>query len=236
MWYTRGSWQSSPISDDFTETTKAMHLLLIRHATNDWVGSRLAGWTPGVHLNEKGHAEAEALAARLDGYPIDAIYSSPLERALETAEYLAQPRDLSVVMNEELGEVRYGDWTGRTLEELREDDVWRRAHFYPSGTTFPGGESLAQVSARVVAAIDELCARHDGEVVAVVAHGDVIRVAIAHYAGIHQDLFRRVMISTASLSIIRFTQHGPQLLLMNDCGTPQPPPKPEPGSSSSQDG
>ena len=100
--------------------TQMMYLLLLRHALNDWVGERLAGWTPDVHLNEEGRAQANALAERLAGVPLAAVYSSPLERTVETAQPLAQSRSLTVEVRETLGETRYGDWTGRSLDELKE--------------------------------------------------------------------------------------------------------------------
>ncbi|MGD2205331.1 MAG: histidine phosphatase family protein, partial [Anaerolineae bacterium] len=101
-----------------------MNLLLIRHGLNDWVGEKLAGWTPGVHLNDKGRVQAAALAEQLADVPVAAIYSSPLERTLETAEPLAEAHGLPVQVREGLGETRCGDWTGRTLEELKDKDLW----------------------------------------------------------------------------------------------------------------
>jgi probable phosphoglycerate mutase len=209
------------------------NLLLIRHATNDWVADRLAGWTPGVHLNENGRAQAEALAERLAAWPIAAIYSSPLERAVETAQPLAARHDLPIRMEEGVGESRYGDWTGQLLKELSKAPEWMQVQFVPSLARFPGGEGLGEMQARAVAAIERLRAAHPNEVIAVVSHADVIKAIAASYAGLPFDLFQRLVVDTASITWFRFTPHGPRLLKFNDTGSFEPP-KPEPAPS--QDG
>lgn len=199
-------------------------LLLIRHATNDWVGSdRLAGWTPGVHLNARGQQEAQALAERLAAWPIEAIYSSPLERAMETAEAVATHHQLPVHQLEDVGESRYGDWTGQSIKELVKTPEWVRVQVNPSGARFPNGESLGEMQARVVAALDYLHTLHPKGVVAVFSHADIVKAAVAYYAGIHLDLFQRLVVDTASVSWIRFTSHGPRLLRLNDTGRLEPP-------------
>lgn len=199
-------------------------LLLIRHAHNDWVGERLAGWTPGVHLNERGRTEAAALADRLAGYPIDAVYASPLDRALETAAYLAGPRQLSVQQLAGMVEAQVGSWTGQAIKELANDPLWPGVQWYPSGTRFPDGETLGEVQARAVAALEDVRRAHPKGVVAVVSHADVIKTVIAYYAGTHVDLFQRLVIDTASLSVVHFTPQGPRLLAINDTGRiPLPP-------------
>jgi probable phosphoglycerate mutase len=176
-------------------------LLLIRHAHNDWVNQRLAGWTSGVHLSGRGHDEARALADRLADYPLDAVYSSPLDRALETARYLAEPRGLLLRVLEAVGEVEYGEWTGQDLQALRQDPLWKVVQTHPSLVRFPGGESLPEVQARAVAAVEALRAEHGQGVLAIVTHGDVIKALIAHYAGLHLDHFQRFAVATASVSV-----------------------------------
>lgn len=204
-------------------------LLLIRHGTNDWVHGRLAGWTPGVHLNEEGKRQAAALAARLLPLPIDALYASPLERTVETAQALAVPRGMPVHLVEDLGEVKYGEWQGAELKELYKHELWPGVQFYPSGTRFPGGETLGEAQTRVVAALDRLRARHPNGVVAVVSHADLIRLAIAYYVGVHIDLFQRFEISPCSLTAFAFTRMGPRLVAYNDTGSLEHlKPKPEP--------
>lgn len=197
-----------------------MQLMLIRHAKNDWVGDRLAGWTPGVHLNDEGRQQAEALGARLAHLPITAIYSSPLERAVETAQAVAAHHDLKVQILEDVGETRYGEWTGASLEELYKTELWPVVQVYPSGARFPGGENLRETQARAVAAIDALRDAHPEEtdIVAVVSHADVIKAAVAHYVGLHLDLFQRLAVSPASLSVIQFNKFGPRLVCLNDTG------------------
>ncbi|MEJ2732119.1 MAG: MSMEG_4193 family putative phosphomutase [Anaerolineae bacterium] len=192
-----------------------MNLLLIRHATNDWVGERLAGWTPDVHLNEEGQAQAVALARRLADVPLSAIYSSPLERTLETAQPLAQAQGLSVQVRDGLGETGYGDWTGRALKELKDEKLWPVVQVYPGGVRFPGGESMREVQARVVAELDAIRDSHPDQTVAVVSHSDPIKMAVAHYAGLALDLFQRLTISPASVTAFAFAHFGLRLLCLN---------------------
>ena len=192
-----------------------MNLLLVRHAVNDWVGERLAGWTPGVHLNEEGRAQASDLARRLAEAPLAAVYSSPLERTLETAQALAEPHGLEVQVREGLGEVRYGEWTGRSLEELRKEELWPVVQVYPGGARFPGGESMRESQARIVAEIDGIRDAHPGQTVVVVSHSDPIKMAVAHYAGVPLDLFQRLSVSPASVTAFTFTRFGPRLLCLN---------------------
>jgi probable phosphomutase (TIGR03848 family) len=195
-----------------------MNLLLIRHAANDWVGERLAGWTPDVHLNEKGLAQANDLAKRLAEVPLAALFSSPLERTMETAQPIAQSHDLTVQIRESLGESQYGDWTGKSLEELKEDKLWPVVQVYPGGARFPGGESLREVQTRIVIELDAIRDAHPGQTVAVVSHSDPIKLAVAHYAGLPLDLFQRITVSPASVTAFSFTQYGPRLIFLNDTG------------------
>jgi probable phosphoglycerate mutase len=192
-----------------------MNLLLIRHAVNDWVGDRLAGWTPGVHLNDEGRAQAQALAHRLAEVPLAAIYSSPLERTVETAQPIAQAHGLTVEIRQGLGETGYGEWNGRSLKELREDDLWPVVQVYPSGARFPGGESFRELQARVVAELDALRDAHPDQTVAIVSHADPLKAAVAHYLGLPLDLFQRLTISPASVTAFTFTRFGPRLVLLN---------------------
>ncbi len=205
------------------EKPKPTTLLLIRHALNDWVGERLAGWTPNVHLNDEGRAQAEALAQRLADRPIAAVYASPLERAVETAQAIAAPHRLEVQIREGIGEVRYGEWTGRSLKELYQEDAWRMVQFYPSGVRFPGGEMFREVQARAVAEMEAIVATHPSEAVVIVSHADVIKAILAHYVGLHLDLFQRLVVGPASLNELTFTPMGPRLICLND--TAHIPPK-----------
>ncbi len=209
-------------------------LLLIRHAQNDWVGDRLAGWTPGVHLNDEGRRQAAALAQRLAEVEMAALYSSPLERAVETAEAIAAPHGLEVQLRDGVGETRYGEWTGRSLEELAKTELWPVIQVYPSGARFPGGETLREVQARAVAELDAIRADHPQGNVGVVSHADVIKLAVAHYIGVHLDLFQRLVVSPASLTILAFERFGPRLIRFNDTGTLPPLAPPEQGNALSE--
>jgi len=192
-------------------------LLLLRHATTEQTGKRLSGWTPGVHLGSQGVEEARALAERLAPVEIHAIYSSPLERCQETAAAVAEPRGLKVSTVEDLGEVRYGDWTGKDLRELAKTDLWRMVQFHPSGARFPEGESIHEMQTRAVGACEQLRAAHPGETVAVCSHADVIKAVIAHYLGMHLDLFQRLVVTTASVTALGFGP-VPYLLRFGDSG------------------
>jgi probable phosphoglycerate mutase len=203
-------------------------LLLIRHGANDWVHGRLAGWTPGVHLNEEGRRQAASLAARLAPLPIDALYASPLDRTVETAQAITGPRGLPLRLVEGLGEVRYGEWQGAELKELYKHELWPGVQFYPSGTRFPGGETLGEAQVRMVATLDALRAQHPKGVIAVVSHADIIKLAVAYYIGMHVDLFQRLEISPCSVTALLFTRMGPRLLAYNDIGSLEHlKPKPE---------
>lgn len=194
-------------------------LLLIRHGINDMVGQKkLAGWLPGVHLNDEGRLQAEALAERLRDVPLNAIYSSPLERTQETAAPLGQVKHLPVYVREGLGEVNYGDWTGKAIDDLNKLDLWRVVQLYPSGMRFPGGDSMREMQMRMVSELEAIAADHPRQIVAVVSHADLIKAALAHYLGVHFDLFQRIVIDPASVSVLLLTQYGPRVLRVNDNG------------------
>ena len=195
------------------------HILLIRHAVNDIMkAKKLAGWMPAVHLNDEGRQQAEAVAERLRHLQIKAIYASPLERTRETAEPLAQALNLEVQLRAGLGEVRYGDWTGQSLEELAKHDLWKVVQIYPSGMRFPGGEAMREMQARIVNELEAIAADHPRQIVVIFSHADVIKAALAHYLGVHLDLFQRIVIDPTSVSIITLTQFGPRVLRINDDG------------------
>jgi probable phosphomutase (TIGR03848 family) len=191
---------------------------LIRHAINDWVKTgRLAGWTPGVHLNSDGQAQAAALGERLAKTSLAAIYSSPLERTMETAAAIAAHHPtLSVQPLEGVGEVRYGEWQGAKLSHLRRQQLWHTVQIYPSRAHFPGGEAIRQAQARAVDALESLVTRHPNQRVVVVSHSDVIKLIVAHYLGAHLDFFQRIDISPASLTIIRLGANRPYIVRVND--------------------
>jgi probable phosphomutase (TIGR03848 family) len=192
-------------------------ILLIRHAHNPYLDTGcLAGRIPGVHLSDRGRDQAKALAERLASVQIAAIYSSPMERAVETAEPVAISHGVQIQIIEDLQETDCGEWTGRRIEELMKTDLWPKLQAYPSGTSHPGGEGLQAVQGRMVRAIDAICAAHPGALAVVVSHADPLRAALAHYTGLHLDLFQRLVVDPASVSELAFTSFGPKLIRCND--------------------
>jgi probable phosphomutase (TIGR03848 family) len=194
-------------------------LLLVRHALTDATGKRLTGWTPGVHLSERGRDQAEAVARRLAALKPAAIYSSPLERCRETAEPLAKASGRAIRVLEDLGEVRYGEWTGRSLAQLARTNLWKSVQRSPSSVRFPGGETLAETQVRAAAAAERIAATHARAIAALFTHADVVRLLLAHFAGIHLDLFQRLVVDPASVSAVWAGQGIPRLLRVNDTGT-----------------
>ena len=167
------------------------------------MGVNVTGWRPGVHLNDAGMAEAAELAEFLEGVPVAAIYSSPLERALETAAPLARRRSMEIAQRAEFGEVRYGDWQGRSYESLRSDPEWQRFTGFRSSTRPPSGELMLETQARMVAALCEVARWHEGQTIAVFSHGDAIRCAVMHFLGIPLDFHLRIEIQPASITILQ---------------------------------
>jgi probable phosphoglycerate mutase len=181
------------------------------------VGKLIAGRSPGVHLNRTGRAQAAALALRLQSLPVAAILSSPLERAVETAQPLAGALGLPIIEDSRLNEVDFGHWTGRTLSELGELPAWRDFNERRSSTRIPGGEIMAEVVSRSVAALDQVRRSPDlvGRLVAVISHGDVLRSVVAHCIGMDPDKIHSIEIAPASVSILLFEDDNWRLLLLN---------------------
>jgi broad specificity phosphatase PhoE len=180
-------------------------VLLIRHGMTDAVGRRIVGWTPGVLLNELGLRQAEALGRELRPVKLDAVISSPLDRAALTAQAIARPREIAVEYREGLGEVRFGDWTGKTLEELESDERWRRWNALRSCGRAPGGESMLDTQRRM---FDELMRSREAYpegTIALVSHADAIRALLVYVLGMSLDIFLRLRIDPASVSILRMS-------------------------------
>jgi len=191
---------------------------LVRHGHTDAAGKRLTGWAAGVHLNETGRQQAEHLIKRLDGIRLDAIYSSPLERCRETAAPLAKARRLSVHIRRRLIETGYGEWTGRSIAQVRKTKLWRTVERVPSAMRFPGGESLLEVQARAVDEINRIAQAHPKGVVVVVSHADPIRLVIAQVAGADVDHLHRLVVDTCSITAVSLDDAVPRLLKVNDTG------------------
>jgi len=189
---------------------------LIRHAANDFVGNTIVGWTPGISLNAEGRAQAERLAWKLLGKGITKLYSSPLERALETAGPIAEALGLRVEVRDALGEVKFGEWAGKRIEELERDPRWRMFNQYRSGTRAPGGELAAESQVRIVTELEHLRGKHPGETIGLVSHADIIRAALVYYAGMPIDLGQRIEIRPASFSVLALEDSGPRILKLNE--------------------
>ncbi len=194
-------------------------ILLVRHATTAATGRRLGGWTPGVHLDEKGVAQAEATARRIADadLAVAAVYASPLERTQDTAKIVARAVSLRVRTRRGLGEVDYGDWTDRPLAQLRRRKDWAVIQQTPSRFTFPGGESIRGAQMRVVDQIETLADQHPKDTVVAVSHADIIKAAVAHFLGMPLDTFQRIVVSPASITVLALPEGGaPMLLGLNE--------------------
>ncbi|HYP08977.1 MAG TPA: histidine phosphatase family protein [Bryobacteraceae bacterium] len=189
--------------------------LLVRHGSTDWVGKGLAGRLPGVGLDAAGRIQAQEVAKRLAGRPISAIYSSPVQRAVETAEPLASTLGLPIQTREAFTEIDFGAWQGMQLADLEGDAHWRRFNMLPGSVQAPGGELLLQVQARMAMELDNLRQQHRKETVAVFSHADVIKSALMLYLNMPLDTHLRLEISPASLSVLQLADWGPRILAVN---------------------
>ena len=188
---------------------------LIRHASCSGLGQTLWGRTPGICLDEKGEMQAQRLCERFENLTLNAIYSSPLERALQTAETLARKMKLEVRQSASANEIDFGEWTGKTFEELSGDERWRRFNRHRSMMTIPGGESFLEAQNRIVKEIEALALQHGEERVAIVSHADVIRAAVAYFAGTPIDMFSRFEIAPCSVSVVAVDEDHVSLLTVN---------------------
>lgn len=188
---------------------------LVRHGVTSHTGHRLTGWMPDVALTDEGRSQAEAVSSSLAGAPFKAVYASPITRTLETAEIVAAPHRLPVKTRPALGEVQYGKWTNRTFKSLRRAKLWGTLHRWPSAVRFPEGETLLEVQSRAMAEIEVLRARHPRDHILCVSHADVLKLIVAHCLGVPIDLFGRIEISPASITVISIGDSGPRVLTVN---------------------
>jgi probable phosphomutase (TIGR03848 family) len=203
-------------------------LFLIRHGLTAVTGKTLYGRTPGVPLDDRGRAQAEVLADRLAPVRLTAVYSSPLDRCVETMAPLAVSQRLDVVTREGLIEMDVGAWTGRSLAQVRRTRMWKDVIHHPSQFRFPDGESFVDAQSRALAEVHAIAARHPRGRIAVGSHGDIIRMLVAHYAGAHLDLFQRTTADPASVSVVHLGDGGPHVVVVNDTGSLErfaPPPR-----------
>jgi probable phosphomutase (TIGR03848 family) len=179
-------------------------ILLIRHGENDYVKkNRLAGRLPGVHLNQNGQKQAQALAENLVGAPVKAVYSSPLERALETAAPIGQVLGLEVQLRDGLIEVDFGDWQDQRIKALSRTKLWKIVQGAPSRMRFPNGETFADAQHRIIQELEAIAGCHEPkDMVACVTHSDPIKLAVAYFLGMPLDTFQRLSVAPASISAL----------------------------------
>ncbi|MYW65233.1 MSMEG_4193 family putative phosphomutase [Streptomyces sp. SID8379] len=200
-------------------------LILVRHgrSTANTAGL-LAGWTPGVALDERGTAQAATLPERLKDLPLSEVVSSPLQRCRETvAPLLAARPELTAHTDDRIGECDYGDWSGRKLAELAGEPLMEVVQQHPTAAAFPGGESMRQMQHRAAEAVREWNARverdHGSDAVYVMcSHGDIIKSLVADALGLHLDLFQRISVEPCSVTAIRYTRLRPFLVRLGDTG------------------
>ncbi|MFJ2620625.1 histidine phosphatase family protein [Glutamicibacter sp. NPDC087344] len=198
-------------------------VILVRHGRSTAnTSGLLAGRGEGITLDATGREQAALTGQRLASVPLVAVVSSPLERCVQTSQFIIdrQSGTPDTVLDRELLECDYGLWQGRTLAELAKEELWKIVQAQPSAATFPGGESLAAMQARSVAAIR----RHDaaiesehgpGAVWVAVSHGDIIKSVLADALGMHLDMFQRLNVSPASVSIVRYAVNRPSVVSIN---------------------
>ena len=196
----------------------ATKLVLVRHAVTEQTGPMLTGRAPGVDLSDDGRRQAKALGERLAEIPVAAVYASPIERTAQTAEAIAAHHAVDVRELPGVIEADYGEWTGGKLADLAKTELWKTVQRAPSRARFPGGESLAEMQGRMVTALEAVVADHAGEIVVVVSHADPIKAAIAHFTGLHLDLFQRLVVSPASVTVVDLSPYGAALVKCNDTG------------------
>jgi probable phosphoglycerate mutase len=192
-------------------------VLLVRHGENDYVKKgRLAGRLAGVHLNEKGRAQAQAVADKLAGATIKAVYSSPLERTMETAQPIAIALGVEVIPREGLVEINFGEWTDQKLKGLSRLKLWKVVQNFPSMARFPGGETFREAQCRVVEEINSLAGMYEPkDIIVCVSHSDTIKLAVAFYIGLPLDMFQRLMVSPGSINVLNVGEASSSLLALN---------------------
>ena len=202
-----------------SDAPKPTLVLFVRHGQTPTTGATLPGRTPGLHLADKGVAQAQAAAQRIAALDsVAAVYASPLERTRETAKPIARVLKLRVRQSLGLIECDFGAWTGKKLDDLRKKPEWKQVQRYPSGFRFPRGESFAEMQSRALDTVHRLVAAHPKQTIVAVSHADVIKAIVASATGTHLDLFQRIVVSPCSITAILYTSEGPIVLTVNSTG------------------
>lgn len=203
-------------------------VVLVRHGVTPTTGQVLPGRAPGLHLADKGREQAREVAQRLEGVPVSAIYTSPMERTRETAQPTERATGLTAVVETDLTECDFGDWTGKNLTDLMKLPEWSTVQRAPSSFRFPNGESFSHMQARMVDAVDRLRERHPGEVIVCFSHADPLKAVLAHALGTHLDLFQRIVVDPCSVSVIVYQPgQAPSVARVNSTHGPLAPLIPE---------
>ncbi|MCA1838955.1 MAG: histidine phosphatase family protein [Actinobacteria bacterium] len=187
-------------------------MILVRHALTPMTGKKLSGWLPGINLSDEGREQAKATAARLSDIKIDAAFTSPLERCVQTAEIILQGRDMSATILEDLGEIKYGQWEGRSLASLYKTKAWKQLKSRPADFRFPGGETIREAQVRGMRAIEAIRTKKQGKVVLVFSHADMIRILVAGYLGLALDLYDRISVWPATATVMQLGEGQARLL------------------------
>ena len=191
-------------------------VLLVRHGVTPTTGKILPGRAAGLHLSDEGRLQAEGAAKRISHLPrLAAIYSSPLDRARETAAPIARAKRMPIRIDRGLLECDFGEWTGERLDRLSKRPEWDVVQRHPSAFRFPRGESFTEMQARITGALARLVAQHPGRVIVAVSHADPIKTAVAHALGMPLDLFQRIVIGTASITAIAYGRTSVTALTVN---------------------
>ena len=198
-----------------------MLLLLVRHALTPMTGKKLSGWLPGIHLSDEGREQAKRTASVLSEVKIDAAFSSPLERCTETMEIILEGRKLSYEVVDDLGEIRYGDWQGKSLVSLYKTRGWKQLKARPADFRFPNGETIREAQVRGMSAIEKIRSKNKDKVVLVSSHADMIRVLVAAHLGLPLDLYDRMSIGPATVTVILVGDGTPRLMKLGEGGSLQ---------------
>ena len=194
-------------------------VFFVRHGQTATTGSILPGRAKGLHLDDKGRQQADAVAERLGTLKnVAAVYASPLERTRETAAPIAKRLGQRVVSERGLLECDFGEWTGKKLRDLMKLPDWAKVQRYPSGFRFPGGESFAEMQTRITDTVTRLAAQHPGKAIVCVSHADPIKAVVASALGTHLDLFQRIVVSPCSVTAVTYGFAGPAVLTVNSMG------------------
>ena len=218
---------------------RSTRIVLVRHAVTPETGSKLSGRAPGIDLSEVGRGQAARAGERLASVPVAAVYASPIERTTQTAALIAEHHGLPVLALPGVIEADYGDWTGEKLSDLMKLELWKTVQAAPSRVRFPGGEAMVGMQARIVEAIEALVSDHPGATVVVVSHADPIKAAVAHFTGVPLDLFQRIAVAPASVTVLELGPFGATLLKSNDTGSMEdlmPEPTPPAQGDGAEDG